>query len=311
MSGITELVPATEKVPTLDGSGMPSAKPVYLPTSTAASVPSAQKATKAEGIDASWPTKRGERVDFDEETLDRLNRCMDRTGVRFRNLYLLWLALRHASAANNSLDSNERLEFLGDSILGHAASELLFFQYPEKQEGDLTRMKALMVSSKWCNRFCADLGLRDYIQLGKGIQLNGVSEKVLGNLFEAFIGGVAADSGSARAQTLLNGILNKFLAEIEAEADSDNPKSDLQHIAQREFNASPVYEVVEESGPDHQKSFRIQVRIVKQSFPPAIGSSKRTAEKQAARNALNALRERHAPKQPETMDDSTDTPTAE
>lgn len=311
MSGITQLVPATDKAPALDGAGMPSTKPVFLPPCTAASVPLAVTPTRAEGADANRPTNRGERVDFDEETLDRLHRCMDRTGVKFGNLSLLWLALRHASAANNSLDSNERLEFFGDSILGHAASELLYFQYPEKQEGDLTRMKALMVSSKWCSRFCADLGLRDYMQLGKGIQLNGISEKVLGNLFEAFIGGVAADSGSARAQDLLNGILRKFLAEIEAEADSDNPKSDLQHIAQREFNASPVYEVVEESGPDHQKSFRIQVRIGKLSFPPAIGSSKRTAEKQAARNALNALRDRHAAKPPESMDDAAEPPTAE
>jgi ribonuclease-3 len=256
------------------------------------SVPLAlRQVSAAQGTNASEQTTCVKDSNLDEATLERLRRCMERTGIFFTDLELLWLALNHASSANNSLDSNERLEFLGDSLLGFVASQLLYLHYPGMREGEMTRMKALMVSSKWCSRFSEELGLRDFVQLGKGITHNGLSEKVMGNLFEAFIGAVLVDQGSERAQDVVRKILVKFLPEIEVESDSDNPKSDLQHIARREFNAAPNYDVIDESGPDHQKNFLIRVRILQMLFPPAWGTSKKKAEKQAARNALRVLRE--------------------
>jgi ribonuclease-3 len=259
-------------------------------TNAAASETAASE-TAANGMAGKAPAALDDNASLDDVTIDRLRRCMARTGIEFRNLETLRLALTHASSASNSLDSNERLEFLGDSLLGFIASHLLFNEYRDKQEGDLTRMKALMVSSKWCSRFCLELGLREYMQLGKGIVHDGVSEKVLGNLFEAFVGAVLADRGYDVARGLLHRLLTKFLPEIAAEADWDNPKSDLQHIAQRDFNASPVYDIVASSGPDHQKIFEIRVRINSTVFPAATGSSKRMAEKEAAHNALNVLKQ--------------------
>jgi ribonuclease-3 len=261
-------------------------------TGTPLSVPLAIRHTPtAQGTNASEQTTCVKDSNLDEATLERLRRCMERTGIFFKNLELLRLALNHASSANNSLDSNERLEFLGDSLLGFVASELLYRQFPGMREGELTRMKALMVSSKWCSRFSEELGLREFVQLGKGITHNGLSEKVMGNLFEAFVGAIHDDQGRERAYDFVGELLVKFLPEIEVESDSDNPKSDLQQIAQREFNAAPIYDVIEESGPDHQKNFLIRVRILQMLFPPAWGTSKKKAEKQAARNALRVLRD--------------------
>ncbi len=316
-AGMSEVEQVGGVAPTLDSDRSGRSEGSMFATSPAASVPIAVTVTAAAGMSASelaaletainlpaWnrQAKSGPAVNevsvpsgnapLDEATMERLNRCMKRTGVEFHDPRLLLLALTHASCAGNSGESNERLEFLGDSLLGFVASELLFTQYRDKQEGELTRMKALMVSSKWCSRFCSELGLREYMQLGKGIAHDGVSEKVQGNLFEAFVGAVFADSGYESARKLLRRLLDKFLPEIVIEADWDNPKSDLQHIAQRDFNASPVYDIVASSGPDHQKVFEIRVRIGTLVFPPATGSSKRAAEKQAARNALNELNAR-------------------
>ncbi len=289
IEGTPDPAPAAGPSPTLDGGGADTGAANVFPANPNTSVPVPFPGSTAEGTHANHPSNHGKDATLDEETLDRLRRCMQRTGISFKNLWLLRLALTHASSATNALDSNERLEFLGDSLLGLVASELLYERYPERLEGDLTRMKALMVSSKWCSRFCNELGLREFMQLGKGISHNSISDKVLGNLFEAFYGAVLADGGVMRARDLLRTLLTKFLPVIEAASNKDNPKSDLQQVAQRHFNASPVYELIQESGPDHQKTFQIRVRIHQMVFPPAWGTSKKEAEKKAAWNALNEL----------------------
>ncbi len=228
--------------------------------------------------------------DPDAEQSGRWEACQERIGYVFRDKRLLQAALTHASGAQHRLASNERLEFLGDAILGAVVSEILFHRYPSWLEGELTHIKSIVVSRQTCARVSQALGLDEFLILGKGLSTQAeVPESVLADVFESLVAAVYLDGGLEAAQQFIQRHLG---SEIEAAAEGElegNYKSLLQQLAQREHGVTPTYELLAERGPDHCKYFQIAAQIGTTRYPPAWGRTKKEAEQLAARNALQAL----------------------
>src|SRR6266851_3962133 len=192
-----------------------------------------------------------------------LEECQKVIGYQFRQPELLRAALTHTSGANTRLASNERLEFLGDSVLGLVTCEQLFLRFPDYQEGDLTKIKSVVVSRRTCARFSRDLSLGDFLFLGKGMNHahSVVPPNLLADVYESLVAAIYLDGGLEAARTF---ILRHLGPEIELVADGQhggNFKSVLQQVAQREFNETPQYVQLDENGPDHSKCFKIAARI--------------------------------------------------
>ncbi len=211
-------------------------------------------------------------------------------GHEFRNPELLREALTHASGANHRLASNERLEFLGDAILGAVVCERLFRQFPDSEEGELTRIKSVVVSRQTCAKIAAALKVDHFLFLGKGMgSRDQTPSSLLADLTESLIGAIFLDGGMTAAKRF---ILRHFGPEIDAAADGRdglNFKSALQQSAQRDFGETPTYLLLDEKGPDHSKCFKISARIGGNNFAPAWGRNKKEAEQRAAHNALCQL----------------------
>jgi ribonuclease III len=229
----------------------------------------------------------------ESESLDaiRLEGCQVRLGYRFRNLRLLESALTHASGADHRLSSNERLEFLGDAILGFIVCEQLFQQFSDQLEGELTKLKSIVVSRQTCAKISQALGLREFLVLGKGMTTHpAVPPSVLSDVLESLIAAIYLDGGIDPVREF---ILCYFGPEIESAAAGDiggNYKSLLQQFAQREHGVTPTYYLLDEKGPDHSKCFKISAQIGRQRFAPAWGRSKKESEQRAAHNAICELR---------------------
>ena len=216
-----------------------------------------------------------------------LEECQNAINYRFRNLKLLRAALTHSSGADTRLASNERLEFLGDAILGLVVCEQLYELFPEYQEGDLTKIKSAVVSRRACTRISRDLNLGDFLFLGKGMNLHAsVPPSLLADVLESLVAAVYLDGGLEPAREF---ILRHLLPEIEREAggaQGSNFKSLLQQVAQREFGATPRYDLLDEQGPDHHKCFKVAAMIGRNGYAAAWGRNKKEAEQKAAMNAL-------------------------
>jgi len=219
-----------------------------------------------------------------------LEDCEAVLGHEFRNPELLREALTHASGANHRLASNERLEFLGDAILGAVVCERLFRQFPDSEEGELTRIKSVVVSRQTCAKIAAALKVDHFLFLGKGMgSRDQTPSSLLADLTESLIGAIFLDGGMTAAKRF---ILRHFGPEIDAAADGRdglNFKSALQQSAQRDFGETPTYLLLDEKGPDHSKCFKISARIGGNNFAPAWGRNKKEAEQRAAHNALCQL----------------------
>jgi ribonuclease III len=218
-----------------------------------------------------------------------LQRCQQAVGYRFRQPELLRGALTHASGANTRLASNERMEFLGDAILGLITCEQLYLRFPEYQEGDLTKVKSAVVSRRTCAQFAKELGLGEFLFLGRGMHggdSNSVPSNMLADTYESLVAAIYLDGGLEVARAF---ILKQLGPEIEAVAEEEaggNFKSQLQQVAQREFNATPQYVLLDEKGPDHSKCFKIAAVIGRYTHAGAWGRTKKEAEQRAAMNAL-------------------------
>jgi len=219
-----------------------------------------------------------------------------RIGVEFDDKTLLRAALTHASGAEHRLASNERLEFLGDSILGAVVCDLLFHLYPDYLEGDLTRIKSIVVSRQTCARISEALGLEECLILGKGLTTHpNVPSSLLSDVFEALIAAVYLDKGSEAAREF---IVRHVGPEIGLAVDGElggNYKSLLQQWAQREHGTTPTYQLLDEKGPDHSKCFKIAARVGANRYQAAWGRNKKEAEQRAARNALSELKNQSPP----------------
>ncbi len=216
-----------------------------------------------------------------------LLKCEDRIGYCFRDKTLLLRALTHSSCAVTRLDCNERMEFLGDAVLGMVICEYLFQHFPERREGQLTQLKSHLVSRAVCAQVAARLELEHLIFVGKGLQA--IPESLKAAVVESLIAAVYLDGGYEAAGRF---ILRAFAAELEncSEGDAENYKSLLQEEIQRDGSLIPQYVIVEERGPDHAPEFHMAVRIGDEQFEGAWGRSKKEAEQKAAMNALDAMR---------------------
>ena len=218
--------------------------------------------------------------------------CQRRIGHEFRDPGLLVAALTHASGAQHRLASNERLEFLGDAILGFLVCETLYRAFPESLEGDLTRIKSVVVSRETCGRISEQLGLTDFLIVGKGLAVNRpVPPSVLSDLFESLVAAVYLDGGIDAVRPLVERYVLPEIEQVVSGAQGSNHKSLLQQLAQRDFGLTPTYEVLEEAGPDHSKNFHVAAQIGGRRYPPAWGRNKKEAEQRAACNALGELRD--------------------
>jgi ribonuclease III len=226
----------------------------------------------------------------DRDGDDPLGHCEDVLGYQFKDPMYLREALTHASGANHRLTSNERLEFLGDAILGAIVCELLFRKFPESLEGELTRIKSVVVSRHICAKISRKLGFDEFLVLGKGMgSQEETPSSVLADVFESLIAAIYLDGGMEAAQRF---IVQHIEAEIDLAAGGHggvNYKSNLQQVGQRQFGETPTYLLLDEKGPDHSKCFKISAQIGRQQFAPAWGRNKKDAEQRAALNALSQL----------------------
>jgi ribonuclease-3 len=219
-----------------------------------------------------------------------LARCEERIGYLFQNRAILKSALTHASSADHRLCSNERLEFLGDAILGFVVCDLLFRNFPEFLEGDLTKIKSIVASRQTCAKISRRLMLDEFLIVGKGMAATqSVPQSLLADVFESLVAAIYLDGGEAEARAFIE---RHMLPEIELAHTGDqggNYKSQLQQLAQREFGTTPVYQLVDEKGPDHSKCFKIAALIGENRYMPSWGRNKKEAEQRAACNALSEL----------------------
>lgn len=219
-----------------------------------------------------------------------LDRCQAAIGIQFKDLDLLESALTHASIANSRLESNERMEFLGDAILGMVVCQYLFDQFPEYLEGELTKIKSTVVSGRTCAKISESLGLDDCLFLGNGISARTkLPTSVMAAVFEALVAAIAIDAGHDAAREFILRHMIPFIDQAAASEHQQNFKSQLQHYSQKELSITPTYELLDEKGPDHSKCFEIAVRIGSRRFPGAWGPSKKEAEQKAAFAALIEL----------------------
>src|SRR5262245_7154171 len=216
-----------------------------------------------------------------------LEDCQQTIGYRFGKPELLRAALTHTSGANTRAASNERLEFLGDSVLGLVTCEQLFLRLPDYQEGDLTKVKSVVVSRKTCAKFSEELGLGDFLFLGKGVSNYGeIPPNMLADVFESLVAAIFLDGGWEEARAFVLRFIGPEIDRVAREAVSANSKSQLQTITQRLYGSTPRYFLLDEQGPDHDKCFKVAAQVDDQRFPAAWGRTKKDAELKAAMNAL-------------------------
>ena len=225
-----------------------------------------------------------------------LEDCQKAIGYHFRQPELLRASLTHTSGADTRAGSNERLEFLGDAVLGLVTCEQLYLRFPDYQEGDLTKVKSAVVSRRTCARISRQLNLDEYLFMGKGMGVHGVvPANLMADVFESLVAAVYLDGGLEPAKKFILQYINPEIEQIAEAAHAGNHKSMLQQVAQREFGETPQYELLDEKGPDHSKCFKISAVIGKYRHAAAWGRNKKEAEQKAAMNALAEINGEEVP----------------
>lgn len=216
-------------------------------------------------------------------------------GLNFPDKQLLKNAFVHSSYVNEMtdgvLDDNERLEFLGDSILGYVVSEMLYSLYPKAREGDLTAMRAALVRGEALARFARQLDMGDYLYLGRGEEESGGRKRTatLCATFEAVVGAIYLGLGVDAVRKFVMPIVETDLERVALKALHKDPKSRLQEWSQSTYGILPKYKLVDQSGPDHAKTFVFQVSINDLRYGVGQGVSKQEASQAAAAMALDRL----------------------
>lgn len=225
-----------------------------------------------------------------------MNSLETKLNYKFNKIKLLESALIHSSYANEvrgNTHSNERLEFLGDSVLSIIVSEHIYNKYPNMPEGELTRLRASLVCEKSLCAFSRELGIGEFLKLGKGEDKNGGRERdsILADAFEAVLASIYLDGGMAAAR---KHVMNTVLRDLKHHCDEDtfkDYKTTLQEIIQRNPEESVTYILIDESGPDHDKSFTVEVHLNSNTIGTGTGKSKKQAEQMAAKQALKLMGE--------------------
>ena len=225
---------------------------------------------------------------------DSLEKLSEKIGYNFVNESLLATAMRHSSwtAENDGFESNERLEFLGDSVIGFVVADIMFRRYPEFDEGKLTDLRKIVVNMTALSRVATQLGLGEFVLLGRGESAGGGHAKssILANALEAVFGAVYLDSSATRVYEMVQVLLADLINESLGALKQLDAKSQLQELAARSSLSAPEYRVTDE-GPDHAKMFFAAVYIGDDWMGAGSGRSKKVAEEEAAQQAITTLRD--------------------
>jgi ribonuclease-3 len=221
-------------------------------------------------------------------SIARLERIL---GIRFKNKALLEEALTHKSYAmehGGAIPFNERLEFLGDSVLSAAVAHYLFERYPEDDEGRMSQLKSMLVSRPSLTVWGRQIGLGQFLRLSEGEHLTGGRDRdsILGNAMEAVLGAMYLEAGFNATKKFIDKMLSRKKRLVTADY-----KSRLQEWAQKKYKVPPDYRVRRSFGPDHAKTFEVEVSLGSESLGEGAGKSKKEAEQAAARNALRKIKE--------------------
>lgn len=223
-----------------------------------------------------------------------LEKLAEKIGYKFADKSLLETAMRHSSwtAENIGFESNERLEFLGDSVIGFVVADIMYRRYPDFDEGKLTDLRKIVVNMNALSRVATQLGLGEFILLGRGEEAGGGREKtsILANALEAVFAAVYLDSDAMSAYALVRSLLSESIDEALAALKQLDAKSQLQELCSRLDNPVPEYRVTDE-GPDHAKTFYAAVYIGNDWMGAGSGRSKKVAEELAAQQAFVTLQD--------------------
>ena len=226
--------------------------------------------------------------------LRQINKLQSILKIKFRNKSLLNRALTHRSHLNEAgpgARDNERLEYLGDSVLALVVNEYLFKRFEKYPEGDLAKIKSAVVSEATLFKVARELNLGSFLLMGKGEELSGgrTRPSILANSLEAVIGALYLDSGLKDCMKLVLSLLKSDIERIDSMESYRDPKTTLQEYVQKKYRERPLYEIIAESGPDHQKQFTVRLVVAGKSVAEGTGASKRGAEMEAARKALEMI----------------------
>jgi len=235
-------------------------------------------------------------IPMDHERKKSLQAFEKKAAIRFRRYDLLNLAFCHRSYTNevqNITENNEKLEFLGDSVLGLVTAEYLYSQLPGKVEGDLARIKSFVVSEESLAEIALSLGVNEYLLIGKGEEHSGGRKKkaILADAMEAVFGAYFLDSGFKEASRFILNLLVPQIDKVLNNKHKQDYKSLLQEFSQKKFKVYPKYKIIKKSGPDHNKTFWSEVEINGAFYGPGVGKNKKDAEQKAAEAAYLRLAE--------------------
>ena len=222
-----------------------------------------------------------------------------RTGLTFTDQSLIIRALTHRSSVNEVpflIGDNERLEFLGDAVIGLVAAEFLYQRFPEKREGPLTAMRAYLVRKETLARFARAIDLNRYLLMGRGEADSGGRERdsTLSSAFEAVVGAFFLDQGMDAVKAFLIPFFRPELERLQTDQLTKDAKSRLQEWSQAEMKETPSYVTIAATGPDHDREFTIEVRIGDRVYGTGSGKSKQQAAQAAAQDALERIQTREA-----------------
>lgn len=219
----------------------------------------------------------------------------DTLGIAFRDPSLLQQALVHRSYLHENPDfalpANERLEFLGDSLLGFVIAAKLYRDFPHLSEGGMTKLRAVLVRKETLARLASSLRLGDYLYMGRGEESSGgrTKQTILAGAFESLVGAILMDQGFAAARDFVLRLFAGEMGRALEERLTTDYKSRLQEIVQARHRVTPIYRITKEVGPDHAKEFTVEVIVGGSVIGRGHGGSKRVAEMEAARDALDSL----------------------
>ena len=234
---------------------------------------------------------------MDDASKSGLETLCNALGYRFKQPKLLYQAFRHSSyvneRANSDLEDNERLEFLGDAVLELAISHILMELFQGAEEGELSKFRAILVGETGLYQVAQRLGLGDCLLLGRGEEQSHGRKKssILADTTEALMGALYLDAGFPKTMEIIRRLFSPFLERIGTSEMVQDFKSLLQEYTQQAFKALPKYSLVEETGPDHDKTFRVALTLNGRVLAQGEGKSKKEAEQMAAKEAFSCLKE--------------------
>ncbi len=233
------------------------------------------------------------KSDLSPELKSRIEKLERIVGLQIDDPSLFLKALRHRSTLFQEqyevYDSYERLEFLGDAVLDLIAAEILFNNYPHKDEGFLTKVRAKLVKGETLSDFSAKLGIEDLMELGERSKNTKISKSILADAFESIIAAIYITKGYKEAYNFVERVIKENVKIDELINTVDNYKSALLELAQAEKMPVPIYELSNESGPGHNRAFEVKVLIGEEELGSGKGKSKKKAEQKAAKQALKVL----------------------